>query len=306
MDKKNTKVEIIKYNDIIKEKETKNIITKEDSIEIKRKIKKLLIGLIIFVVIFLTILIYMYTLKPNESTKKEENKTEEAKETSEEVLPDGDIEIENNTVEQYKNIITFEQYDTIFYPNIKNIFASESFSELDNNTKIYLASKTNTFASYLKDAGILEHEYNCNASGIIEIDSNVMKEAIEAALGPNTEYQNEDFIYPYYVNSTLMNVYDVNFKNGKYVIKCNKNYNKDLKTVIQTKINRINNKNNKLVFSIQAVFINKSGVYLDPNMTKLITNNKTATYKDYITKGNNYKFIFTKTNDKYYLSNIEQ
>ena len=106
--------------------------------------------------------------------------------------------------------------DTLYNQNLKDMFLTIDFSKLNNNNKLYLASKSETFNKYLSNAGISTHEYGCNASGVIEFDSSIMKTAMEEVFGPAVTYQNDSFNYIYYINSTLINVYDVTFSNNKY------------------------------------------------------------------------------------------
>ena len=307
--KKNKKVEIISFNDIVETKEVKKDLSEEEKEEIKTRLTRLLFSLVIFGTLFITILFSTNLFKSNTKEDQKEQKTEEQSVVKEEEkieLPTGEIELSNSSIEKYKNILTFNQYDTLYNQNLKDMFLTIDFSKLNNNNKLYLASKSETFNKYLSNAGISTHEYGCNASGVIEFDSSIMKTAMEEVFGPAVTYQNDSFNYIYYINSTLINVYDVTFSNNKYKMTCNKNYSNALDLLIQEKIEKITNDNNKLVFEVKVVFINRDGVYSDPKTTNLITNDPKALYNAYMSKATTYKFVFSKMNDNYYLSGIEK
>lgn len=305
--KKNKKVEIINFNDVVETKEVKKKLTEEEKEEIKKKLTRLLFSLVIFGTLFITILFSTNLFKSNnKKDTKEQNTKEETVEEAKKELPTGEIELSNSGIEKYKNILTINQYDTLFNPTLKNMFLTTDFSKLDNNNKLYLASKSETFIKYLTNAGMLNHEYECNKAGVIEFDSSVMKKSMEEVFGPNVTYQNDNFNYMYYINNTLINVYDITFSNNKYKMTCNKNYSTTLDLLIQEKTEKITNNNNKLIFEVKAVFITKDGVYSNPKTTNLITNDSTTTYNTYMAKGTTYKFVFNKENDNYYLSGIEK
>ena len=310
--KKNSKVEIVRFHDFVDTKEVKPKLSKEESEEIKKKLTRLLTVLVIVGTLFLTFIFTNNSFKSS-SAKRLNNTTDnnnqiENTETINNKVPEGDVSLNDLSIEKYKNIITINQYDTLFNKNLKNIFLSSNFNTVDNYNKLYFASKSESVKKYLESAGILNHEYGCNKSGVIEFDETVMKSAMEEVFGPRVIYQNIDFELPYYINETLINVYNVSFSNGKYTMSCVSNYKKDLKLVIQSKINKVTNTNNRLVFEINAVFINKNGVFSDPKTTKLITNDANTTYDNYISKGTNYKYIFEKSavDDNYYLQRMEQ
>ena len=312
--KKNSKVEIIEFNETIDNKEMKPKLSKEESEQIKKKLTKLLAVLIVLGTLFITFLFTTHSNKSNSTSNNnkndknivDNNSINNENIQSNKVLPEGELSISDSAIEKYKNILTFKMYDTILYSSIKDIFLTNDFSKLDNDNKIYLATKSESFNRYLESVGILNHEYGCNKSGMLEFDGNTMKKALEEVFGFDVNYQDSNFRLPYYINDTLINVYDVTFSNGKYSMNCINNYKNDLEYVIQTKINKITNNNGKLVFEMKSVFINKTGVYSDPKFTKLITNDSKITYDNYIDKGNSYKFVFEKNNDNYYLKGIEK
>lgn len=305
--KKSSRVEIVNFNDMVDpNKEEIKKLNPEESEEIRKKLMLLLFGIFLFGGIALLIVIFGNDTK-TESNKKEESITEKVVEDDEEKkIPDGVVSVDDDSITEYKNLLIINSYDTIFNSSLKNIFNTVSADSLDNNNKLYFASKSYVFQNYIKDAGVSNHQDQCNSSGAIEIDASVIKNAMEEVFGNKVTYQNVDFYYPHYTDGTLINVYKLSFINGKYTMTCVPNYSTNANMVIQTKIEEIKHENDQLIFSKRVVFISKKGVFADPQNKILITNDPTVVYDSYIKKGTLYKFVFTKNNDKYYLTSIQK
>lgn len=299
------KVEIVNFNDMVNpQKEGIKKLDPEESDEIRKKLTRLLFIVLLFGIIILIITFSTNNLKSKEKkeTKKEEEPVveEENKE-----IPTGNIDINNDIIKKYKNLLVINSYDMIFNPSLKNVFNNINTSSLDNSNKLYFASKSETFQNFIEKAGLSNHQYQCNGAGNIEIDASIMQNAMEEVFGSGIVYQNADFYYPYYVDGTLINVYKLTFVNGKYTMTCINKYSTNANMVVQSKFEMITNDNNQLTFNNRVVFITKNGVFMDPQTKVLITKDPTVVYDTYIKKGKIYKFIFSKNNGEYYFSRIE-
>lgn len=300
--KKDSKVQIVNFNDMVNPKqETIKKLDPEESAEIRKKLMTLLFGLFVAGIALLAL---MTISNDSSSTKKtqQNNNVEEIEET----LNDGIIDIEDNSISKYKDLLIINPYDTIFHKSLKKMFVETNANDLDNNNKLYLATKSTTFQNYIKNAGISYHQYQCTGSGTIEIDAQTMKNAMEEVFGSSVIYKNTDFYYLHYTGNSLINVYKLTFLNGKYTMTCQEKYSNDTNVLIQSKIQEIKHENDQLIFSRRVVFITKSGVYADPSGKILITKDQTVTFGSYIKKGTLYKFIFTKENGNYHLTNIQK
>lgn len=305
--KKSSRVEIVNFNDMVDphQEEIKKL-KPEESEEIRKKLMWLLGGIFLFGIIALIIIIFGNDTKMQDKKEETNVKEEITEETTEKEIPDGVVSVDDDSIAEYKKLLIINPYDTIFNGSLKNVFNTVDINSFDNNNKLYFASKSEVFQNYIKDVGVNNHQDQCNGSGAIEIDASVIKEAMEDVFGNGVTYQNIDFYYPHYTGDTLINVYKLSFINGKYTMTCVPNYSTNANMVIQSKIEEIKHENDQLVFSKRVVFISKQGVFADPQNKTLITKDPTVVYDSYIKKGTIYKFIFTKNNDKYYLSNIQK
>lgn len=304
--KKSSKVEVVNFNDMVDPKgEEIKKLNPEESEEIRKKLMYLLFGIFVFGIIVLVVIVFGNDTKVEEKkddTIEEEQVVEEEKTE----IPEGGVSIDDDSIAEYKDLLVINTYDTIFNTSLKNIFNAVNVNSLDNNNKLYFASKSVTFQNYIKDAGVNDHQYQCNGSGVIEMDASVIKNAMEEVFGSSVTYQNINFYYSHYTGDTLINVYKLTFVNGKYTMTCVPNYSTNANMVIQSKIEGIKHENNQLVFSKRVVFISKKGVFADPQNKVLITNDPTVVYDSYIKKGTIYKFVFSKNGDRYYLTNIQK
>lgn len=304
--KKSSKVEVVNFNDMVDPKgEEIKKLNPEESEEIRKKLMYLLFGIFVFGIIVLVVIVFGNDTKVEEKkndTIEEEQVVEEEKVE----IPVGVVSIDHDSIAEYKNLLVINTYDTIFNTSLKNIFNMVNVNSLDNNNKLYFASKSVTFQNYIKNAGVNDHQYQCSGSGVIEMDASVIKNAMEEVFGSSVTYQNINFYYSHYTGDTLINVYKLTFVNGKYTMTCVPNYSTNANMVIQSKIERIKHENNQLVFSKRVVFISKKGVFADPQNKVLITSDPTVVYDSYIKKGTVYKFVFSKNGDRYYLTNIQK
>lgn len=302
--KRGSKVEIVDFNDMVDfEKEQVKKLTVEESTEIRKKLMFLLFGM--FIVGFI-IIAFMYIF--DGSGKNEENRKDSVEQTNEEKvnIPDGVVDIANEQITKYRNLLVTNYYDILYYPSLKEMFGTANANDLNNNNKLYFASKSETFQNYINNAGISYHQYQCVGSGTIEIDASIIKEAMVEVFGKDVVYKTTDFYYLHYAGDSLINVYRLKFLNGKYTMTCLDKYDTNIKMIMQSKIEEVRHESERLIFSKRVVFVTKNGVYADPYGKKLITNNKNDAYNSYIKKGQLYKFVFTKNGDNYYFTNIQK
>ena len=312
-DKRNEKrkIEIIEFKDTVNPEE-KEPLSQEESEEIRKKLSRLLIGLGVFAIAFIIYIVISGDLNSSMKTKKsktkETNETVEEQKETEEILPDGNIDINDVVLEKYKNIIKINKYDILYNNNILDLFKAniDDMDSISNKNKLYFASKSKKFTEFARNSGISMHEYDCSVSSTIKIPKTLMDSAVEETFGKNVKVTYETFYYVWYSNEELINVYKAEFSNDTYLMQCIPSANKKLVTITQDNLESSNNTNDVLTLNQRMVFIKQTGVYKDPKAKTLITNNKSATYETYIKKGTSYEFIFKKEDGFYHLAGIHK
>lgn len=278
--------------------------------EARKKLIFLLMGVVLGGIVIFIILINPFGLgeKKKMSSQPNENKVDENEDKKEEdnKIPVGEIALSNSTVISLNNFVSFTNNDFL----IIDLFPLYSSAILDSNNipndiKLYLLRRSNYFREVLRENGIEEYLKTCDTNGLI-IEKEKFDKALNNILGPNVVADYKDINYSYYSNSMTESKLTLNYINNQYVVKCN-NYqtNTSLNKYIQQKlINAIKTENTIELYQ-KVVFINPNGVYKDPSLQVLITNDKSSVLQDYIDKGSTYKYIFTQDSDSFYLSRIE-
>ena len=240
-----------------------------------------------------------YQNKPQtEENNKEDTEEKEENTTTEKVkdMPNGDIPITKAEIYTLTNEIVNKTKD--YYENdTVSIYQKKQLSELTDQNKLFLLSKTNDFNSLIHNQ--INNETICNANIIIN------KSDVDAILEKrfNTRLTNyESFIYNIYEEETYLNTIKFVLENDTYVGKCH-TFKGELLTLAQQKVISATKENNNLYIDVQVVFINKTGVYKDTEFTTLITNQEQS-FDEYIQSGNIYRYTYNITDTGYVLTNI--
>ena len=294
--------------------------------EEKKSIRKKLFFLLIIVVIVLIALLVTLIFNPFQSNKKttdeetkptieeEVNDNDNDNNNEEEKIPeenndekpisqleDGTIPLTNIKIQSLSKEIVNLYKDYYEHDNIalyKN--GNTNIDNLKDETKLFLLSKTNNFSSLVKSKNNLENI--CNSNGNIIIEKKDIDEILNKRF--NTPLSNYiPFIYNIYNEAeNYTNTIKFTYQNNQYIGKCH-TLNTEIDSITQQLVTSATKEQNKLYVDVKVVFINKTGVYQDPNFNTLITN-KNQTFDQYIEKGNVYRYTYDINNDQYSLINI--
>lgn len=292
---------------IVEQEEVKTL-SDEEKIEVRKKLFVLLV-LIILALLFMLVMLIFDPFKSNnkkEETPKEENnptqkeevKTDQEKSISE--LNDGLIINDNIELNSITKEIIYqkdEYYDNdtlaLFKTNQTKI---SSLTDLD---KLFLVSKTNEFNTLVKEKNTKNDICNSNITISTSEIQKILTERFNTSV---KEYVN--FNYSYYDNGNFISNIKFTIKDNNYVGTCYKSKEKISSVSEQQFVSATKEKNN-LYIDVRIVFINSKGVYKDPTLKTLITNDVKATSNDYMPKGNIYRYLYTYNNGKYVLQGVQ-
>lgn len=312
--------EVLKNNDEVSERINKlyglsnNSFQKEtreydpnELVEVRKKLVFLLGGVVLSCMIILFLLISPLFNNKNEnlgsSTNTENNNNEE--ETIEENDYIGELDLTDKLILELSNKFSFttEDFKDI---DLFPLYNSESLnaSDIPNNIKLYLLKRDTKFMELLVNNGIDDYINTCDSS-VIVIDKIKFDELVSTLFGPNFTIEYTDINYIYY-NDDVSKKITLSYIDNKYVVKCNEYLvNDNITKYVQQELIKAIGTESSIELYQKVVFISQQGVFKDPSMQNLITNDKDATFDEYMDKGNTYKYIFTKSEDGYYLSKIE-
>lgn len=290
------------------EKEEVKVLSEEEKVEVRKKLFILLVLIVLALLFMLVVLIFdpfksntkkeESSNKENTPTQKEEVKTDQEKKISE--LNDGLIVNDNIELNSLiKEIIYQEQeyYDNdtlaLFKTNQTKI---SSLTDLD---KLFLVSKTNDFNNLVKEKNIKNDICNSN----IAIPTSEIQKILTEHFNTNIkEYVN--FNYSYYDNNNFISNLKFTLKDNNYIGTCYKPEEK-ITSVVEQQFVSATKENDNLYIDVRVVFINAKGVYVDPTLKTLITNDVKMTSDEYMPKGNIYRYLYTYNNDKYVLQGVQ-
>ena len=276
----------------IVEQEEVKVLSDEEKIEIRKKLFILLVLIILALLFMLIILIFdpfksnkkeESNDKENSPAQKEEVKTDQEKSISE--LNDGliindNLELNNDTLVLFKNDPT-------------------KISSLTDLNKLFLIGKTNEFNSLVKEKNTKNDI--CNSD--ITIPTSEVQKILTERFNTNVK-EYVTFNYSYYDNGNFVSNIKFTLKDNNYIGTCYKSKEK-ISSVTEQEFVSATKEANNLYIDVHAVFINSKGVYKDPNLKTLITNDVKATSNEYMPKGNIYRYIYTYNNGKYVLQGVQ-
>lgn len=295
------------------DEESEIALSKEEKDEMRKKLFFLLIFIIIILIVFVGVLIS----NTNKSGKEESNKKDEQSEKvdsgdennkpSEVItektladLPMGTLDIQEKAVRELFTFVDFQTDD--FYVNnpYALYYSNKSITTIDDNSKLFLFTKTEQFTDLL---GMSNGGDICSNNNIV-INNTDLDTALNTSLMTSVhDHKNFSYLYNYGANDKKV----IKFINDgqKYIGTCTSLNSTILSKVTDQELISATKTQDAIILNAKVVFINKSGVYKDPAFKSLITNDFAAIRSDYINSGNTYKYIFKNNNGKYYLTSVE-
>ena len=272
---------------------------------VRKKLLFLLIGVVLTGIAIVLLLISPIQTKKASSPKNDENNVVEEKNDNDEI-PLGDIDLSNNLVTSLNNLISFGISDfleiDLFPLYTEDVLIS---NDIPNDIKLHLLKKSNDMYTFLNSIEIEEYIKTCNPEGLVikKIDFDSI---VSNVLSSRSTIEYKDFNYLYYSSTINGKKLTFNYLNDQYIVKCNEyNINTDLVKNIQQNLYKAVKTEDAIELYQYVVFINRTGVYKDPLFTTLITDDRNATFDNYIDKGNTYKYTFAEEGENYSLSKIE-
>lgn len=294
----NEKIEIVEEITIDEEVEQKKITEEE-----KQKIKKQLLYLIwaIIIIILIVIAFLIFDIRDNDEEVKDNQQPQINEQNKLELLDDGEVDINNETIKYIDNIYKLEVENPLYEENILKLFSSEDISikKLDFQTKMLLVTSTDAFKNYM----LLETNLKDYQNKEVFITKEKLDELSKKILGEDKTLEHNNFEYYYKIDNKII-YFDVVLQNDKYVFK--QTQKQPSKIQIYKNLNYAIKISNELILRYEIYFINENGVFSDCNFTKKISNsineiNSIAgkgTFYDY-----NYSINYMKEN-VYLLDNI--
>ena len=291
----------------IVEQEEVKVLSDEEKIEIRKKLFILLVLIILALLFMLIILIFdpfksnkkeESNDKENSPAQKEEVKTDQEKSISE--LNDGLIINDNLELNSITKEIIYQKEE--YYDNdTLALFKTNQtkISSLTDLNKLFLIGKTNEFNSLVKEKNTKNDI--CNSD--ITIPTSEVQKILTERFNTNVK-EYVTFNYSYYDNGNFVSNIKFTLKDNNYIGTCYKSKEK-ISSVTEQEFVSATKEANNLYIDVHAVFINSKGVYKDPNLKTLITNDVKATSNEYMPKGNIYRYIYTYNNGKYVLQGVQ-
>jgi len=290
------------------EEEEKEPLSDEEKKEIRKKLFFLLVVIILVLAGLLIVLIANpFQKEASKKEEKEEETIEEKPEEPEETispetaikdLENGAVQLNNLQLQALEKEITVNSHD-FFENDTVSLYAMDNtdIKTITDNHKLFLVSKTNDFKTLVESK--FTNEDICNSNIIIA------KTDIDKILNDrfNTTINKYDpFTYNIYVDDSYHKTIKFVYQNETYIGSCY-TLQKISDSYAQQKVTSATKKDNQLYIDAKVVFINKTGVYKEPNFNTLITN-VSQTFDEYIDKGNVYRYTYEINNDTFSLTNI--
>lgn len=274
----------------------------------RKKLLFLFVGVIIAGVVIIVLLFNPIDFEFDK--QNEDEPIQEEHNNNNEQTPNYPIEL-NLTDDLVINLhqkITFEASDfeeIDLFPLYSN--ETITFNDVPNNIKIFFMKNDEEFATLLIDNGVGEFVKSC-ASNDISIAKEEFDKVLKDIFGPNATVNYDTINYDFTIDEETSKKITLSFSEDKYIVKCNEYKDSDIIRYIQQDLVKAVETQTEIELYQKVVFISlkdKIGVYKEPTLTTLITDDKTAEFDDYIGKGNTYKYVFAKDNGTYHLSRIE-
>lgn len=275
--------------------------------ETRKKLIFLLMGVILGGIVILLIIINPFNIGKGNKTDTAVMPNEEQNINKDNnTIPIGEIDLSNSTVINLNSMVNFTMND---YMNIDlfPLYANEvlSSNNIPNDIKLYLLKRTGNFNQLLIEQNIEEYIKTCSADGLV-IDKSKFDNLLGNIFGANVTIEYKDINYTYYSNFLAEKKLTLSYINDQYIVKCNDyKSNTTFNRLTQHKLIKAIKLDDAIEIYQKVVFITEKGVFKEPQLTTLITNNKEATLEEYINSGNTYKYTFMQNGDNFYLSKIE-
>lgn len=285
---------------------TQEEIKKEyDPKELEEVRKKLILLLLAVIVGGIIILILIFN--PFKSNNKSQKVQDDQKVQEEEKLPLGEMSLSDSIVVELNKRFNFSITDYMSI-NLFPLYSNQKITsnEIPNDIKLHLLKTSEGFRQLLINEKIDNYITTCNSNGMV-IGKDKMDEVVKKVLGPNTVIEYQPINYEYYSDITQAKKITLNYINNQYIVSCNEYpVNIQFDKLTQHQLIRAERIEGAIELYQRVVFITPLGVFQDPNLTTLITSDRTSTFESYIGKGSIYKYTFQEEGKDFYLSSIEQ
>lgn len=278
---------------IVEEVEQPIPMTEED----KLKFKKQLIILVWIIIIFIIGLI-MYNVFINKS----ENIKYNEKEIQEEVIepiPEGDISITNESIQQIHEMLNFNINNPLYEDNILKLFKEEkvNIKEMDFQTKMFLITSHKYFKEYmLKDTNLKNYK-----DEQVSITKKEIDELAKQILGPEITLEHENFKY-FYEEGNQVIYFDVILENDKYILK--ETIGRPSSFTVFLNLYYAYKIDVELRLRYHVLFLNSNGIYQDEDM-KILISKDVDNVNQYFNKSKNYNFKYIESDmSTYYIDDF--
>ena len=269
--------------------EVKRPLTEEEKKKVKGEMVFLIWGLIFVFVIFILIKIVPPLFK------KEDEGRKVIDEINEESLNDGEIEINNPTIEKINNMFIFDVNNPLYEENILKLYNTEKIKieDLDFSTKMFLITSNEIFEKYmLKNTSLKEYK-----TKEVILTKKQLDEIASKIFGRNIGIKHDNFKYFYEDNEDIV-FFDALLNGDNYIFKVSTA--KKSKIRVYTKLKYAYKVSNSISLSYSTLFTDKNGIYKDREMRNLISTD-TTNYNTYFFKADSFEFNYLIKDNNYYL-----
>lgn len=294
------------YGDAVVDKNHKR---KDMSEEEKRKVKKQMVLLIWFIVAIIAIMIASVFF-PIKNKDKELSKVEQVEEKGPEVLPIGDVDLDNEVIEKIDCIFNFDSSNPLYNPNVLNLFNDKvNINELDFDTIMLLLTSTNQFTSFmLTNTNFNKFNPDADANLAITISKDDIKNQINQLFNQDLNLEYKDFKYYFNYGKDKVVYFNARLDDDIYYLEPTVE-NIQTGIFVHKKLVLAENYGDEIILRYRVLYSNNNGIYSDKELTKFVTNDFINIDK-YLEYANRYEFVFYSAvkdnNNVYYLKSINK
>ncbi len=260
---------------------------KEMTLEEKQDVKKQMIMLIwvVLIIIFGYVIINV-VMNFIKSDEKEIEETVEEQEEVKEVLPDGEISINNKIIQEIDEMFKFDKRNPLYEENILKLFSDDrkEVDELDFKSKMLLITSNRIFNDYM----INETNLKNYKTKEVTLTKKKLEELSKDIFGRDINLEHSNFKY-YYVENNNVVYFDATLKEDKYIFTITDG--KESSIEVYKKINYVYKIDTELYIHYNVLFLKGNNIYKDREFNFFITNNLNN-INSYINLGNSYEFIY--------------
>lgn len=289
----------------IKNLNSKIEYTKEEKMKVQKNFFFLLIGLLIIIFICFIFLFYSDSIKDLFNNNNEEEIVEEKEEIDENALyneKDGNLNINNEYVQELYSRLYLDFNEYFLFDS--NQLYSKSISELSDQDKLFLISKTEKFHNLVDvDNAFYDKETLCSSP--IYIDAKKIEEVAKDNFNLK-ELSHTDFTMTFVKENVFLSFMEFKYEEDRYVGNCIDYEVKPLSKVATSIMSTATKEKDYIYIDIKVIFQTENGIYKDIDLNTKISDTYNEEYElNYYASGSMYR-IYYKYNDNndYYLEKI--